>query len=65
MDSGSASGRAPRDGSPTPFASGQSTSISLADPNAVKNPLPHPVLSTTAVEYGRTPAQIIDTKLFT
>ena len=30
-----------------------------ADPNAVKNPLAHPVVTTLAVKYGKTPAQVV------
>ena len=30
-----------------------------ADPNAVKNPLQHPVVTTLAAKYGKTPAQVV------
>jgi diketogulonate reductase-like aldo/keto reductase len=30
-----------------------------ADPNAVQNPLAHPVVATLAVKYGKTPAQVV------
>jgi diketogulonate reductase-like aldo/keto reductase len=30
-----------------------------ADPNAVKNPLTHPVVTTLASKYGKTPAQVV------
>jgi diketogulonate reductase-like aldo/keto reductase len=30
-----------------------------ADPNAVKNPLEHPVVTALAVKYGKTPAQVV------
>ena len=30
-----------------------------ADPNAVKNPLEQPVVTTLAVKYGKTPAQVV------
>ena len=30
-----------------------------ADPNAVKNPLQHPVITAIAAKYGKTPAQVV------